>query len=412
MNRWLALAALIGVAAVATGAHGLLLVSAAVAGYGTVTRLWTRYGARRVEYGRRLSTRRAVAGDEVGLDVVIWNRKPLPLPWVAADDLVTDGLGVRERPQLDRDNELPGRRILHNAWSLTWYERVVRHFHLDDVRRGSYDFGPVLLRVRDILGRDAVEGRLDLPDRLVVSPRTLPVRRAGREVAPIGERRARRSLHVDPALYGGVRPFQPGDSLRRLHRRASARLGAPVSRRYEPSRGREVVLALDVQTLAGAHWEMTWDEAAFEALCTTAASLARRLLDESASVGLAAASFTGTPQRFAWLGPRASGAQLGQVGELLARIGPISSAPFGALLTWLARRLPPGATVLVISVRDPRAFLPALRRLAAGGYAVELIALGERAEAHRAAARGAGITAAAASLIPDPGHPDAVLLAQ
>ena len=169
----------------------------------------------------------------------------------------------------------------------------------------------------------------------------------------MGERRARRSLFVDPALYAGVRPFQPGDSLRRIHWRASARLGTAVSRRYEPARGREVLLALDVQTLPGPHWQMTWDDAAFEALCTTAASLARQLLDHGASVGLAAASFTGTPQRYAWLAPQASSSQLGRAGALLARIGPISSAPFGGLLTWLTRRLPPGATVMVLSARDP-----------------------------------------------------------
>ena len=147
-------------------APGALLVAVVTLLYAWLTRLWTRWGVQRVEYERHLGTSRAVAGDMVPLDVTIWNRKPLPLPWVGADDLVTDGLEVRERPQLDRDNEVQGRRILHNAWSLAWYERVVRHFHLDSVRRGVYELGPVRIRVRDILGRDAVEGSFDLDDRL------------------------------------------------------------------------------------------------------------------------------------------------------------------------------------------------------------------------------------------------------
>jgi uncharacterized protein (DUF58 family) len=303
-----------------------------------------------------------------------------------------------------------GRRILHNAWSLAWYERVVRHFHLDDLRRGVYDFGPVRLRVRDILGRDAVDAAIEMPSTLVVSPATVRVQRAGREASPMGERRARRSLFVDPSLYGGVRPFQPGDSLRRVHWRASARLGVPVSRRYEPARGREVIVALDVQTLPRPHWEMTWDEAAFEGLCTTAASLARRLLDDGASVGIAAASFTGTPQRFAWLAPQASAGQVGRVGALLARIGPISSGPFAGMLTWLTHRLAPGGSVMLLSVRDPRAFLPAARRLARSGYSVELVAGGEDAARHATVARAGGIRAAAASLTPTPEHPNAVVL--
>ena len=259
MNPWVGVALLIAVVAVVAQAPGALLVAVVTLLYAWLTRLWSRFGVRRVDYTRQLGATRAVAGDSVPLDVTIWNRKPLPLPWVGADDLVTDGLTVRERRQMDRDNEVLGRRLLHNAWSLAWYERVVRHFHLDDLRRGIYDFGPVRIRVRDLLGRDAVEDQLELTDRLVVAPATLPLRRAGHEVSPIGERRARQSLFVDPSLYGGVRPFQPGDALRRIHWRATARLGTPVSRRYEPARGREVVIALDVQTLPGAHWEMIWD---------------------------------------------------------------------------------------------------------------------------------------------------------
>jgi uncharacterized protein (DUF58 family) len=407
VNAWVAVAVLIAVLAVVAGAPGALLIAVVTLLYAWLTRLWTRFGAQRVEYRRRLGAGRAVAGDSVALDVTIWNRKPLPLPWVGADDLVTDGLEVRERPALDRDNEVQGRRILHNEWSLAWYERVVRHFHLDDVRRGVYELGPVRIRVRDILGRDAVEGSIELPDRLVVSPPALPVRRAGHETSPIGERRARRSLFVDPALYAGVRPFQPGDSMRRIHWRATARIGTPVSRRYEPARGREVLLAMDIQTLPGPHWQMTWDDDAFEALCTTAASLARRLLDQGASVGLAAASFTGTPQRYAWLAPQASPSQLARVGGLLARMGPISSAPFGGLLTWLTRRLPPGATIMVLSARDPRAYLPAIRRLAVSGYGVELVATGVEGAEHARRARAAGIRAASAAIATDREHPDA-----
>jgi uncharacterized protein (DUF58 family) len=196
-----------------------------------------------------------------------------------------------------------------------------------------------------------------------------------------------------------------------VHGRATARLGSPVSRRFEPARGREVLVALDVQTLPGPHWEMTWDEAAFEGLCVAAASRARQLLHEGASVGIAAASFTGTPQRFAWLAPQASASQLARVGALLARIGPISSSPYGGLLTWLTHRLAPGGTVLLLSVRDPRTFLPAARRLARSGYSVQLAAAGPEGSANAALARAAGIAASTAALVPDQEHPDALVLA-
>jgi uncharacterized protein (DUF58 family) len=411
MAAWLALAAAMIAIGAAASAPGLFIVAAATIGYGSLTRVWTRYGMGRVEYERHLGTTRAVAGDVVPLDVTVWNRKPLPLPWLAAQDLVTDGIGIRERPSMDGDDERLGRRVLANTWALAWFERVVRHFHLEARRRGLYEFGPVRLRVRDILGRDAAGGEVSADEMLLVGPRNLPVRLRGRDAAPIGERRAHSSLHADPALYGGVRPFQPGDSMRRVHWRASARLGTTVSRRYEPARGREVVIAMDVQTIEGPHWEMTYHDATFEGLCVAAASLARQLLAEGASCGVAAASFTGTIQQLAYLPPQASYGQLARVSELLARIGPISSRPYASLLTWLTRRVPPGSVILTLSSRDPRTYLPAMQHLARSGYQVEHVAFGDDATERASSVRRAGLLASTASLDPGWEEADALILA-
>jgi uncharacterized protein (DUF58 family) len=411
MGGWLALSLAMVAVGAAASAPGLFMVAVATLGYGSLTRVWSRYGMGRVEYQRRLGARRAVVGDTVPLDVTIWNRKPLPLPWIAADDLVTEGITVRERPLLERDDERLGRRLLANTWALAWFERVVRHFHLEASRRGLYEFGPVRLHVRDLFGRDAAGGLVAADDALLVGPRTVPVRSVGRNAAPIGERRAKVSLHADPALYGGVRPFQPGDPLRLIHWRATARLGTPVSRRYEPARGRQVMIAIDVQTIPGPHWEMIYSDAAFEGLCVVAGSIARRLLGEGASCGIAAASFTGTTQRIAYLAPQAAAGQLARVSELLARIGPVSSGPYPALLTWLTRRLPPGGVVLTLSARDPSSYLPVLQRLSASGYGVEHVAVGEDGRAHAEVARRAGLRATSATLDPDWEHADALVLA-
>ena len=72
--------------------------------------------------------------------------------------------------------------------------------------------------------------------------------------------------------------------------------------------------------MEGPSWEMAWDDDAFESLCVAAASLARTLLDGGAAVGLAAAGFSGTAQRMAFLPPRSGLAQLGRATDLLARL--------------------------------------------------------------------------------------------
>lgn len=413
MTGWTALALGMGLVGVVVGVPGLFLLAVATFAYGATTRLWTRYGLADLAYDRRLGTDRAVTGDTVDLDVAVWNRKALPLPWMAADDLVTDGITVRERKALELDDVTVGRRSLRNTWALGWYEHVIRHYHLEATQRGVFEFGPVRLHVRDLVGRHAVTEERPLPERLVVAPRTLPVREAGRARAPIGERRARQSLVHDPALFGGVRPFQPGDPLRRIHWRATARLGRPVSRRWEPARAHQVVLVLDVQTVSGPAWEMAWDHDAFEGLCVAAASLARGALHGGAAVGLAAAGFSGTAQRVAYVPARAGVGQLARITDLLARLGPISSGSLAGLLTWLARRVPPGASLILLTARPPDEVRRVLRRLDSAGFGVDVLILGTDPAATElavAATRRAGIAARAMTLTPNWETADVVAL--
>ena len=409
MGDWIALAGAMAVVAVMADAPGVLLVAVLTVGYGSLTNIWTRYGMRRVEYSRRLGTDRAVAGDSVPLDITIWNRKRLPLPWVTAEDRLGERLSVRERPEMQVDDYQQRTRLLRNDWALQWHERVVRHFHLDDVRRGSYRFGPVQLRVRDFLGRLASEERLEVSDTLVVTPAMAAVRQAEHETSPLAERRAHRSLTVDPALFAGVRPFQAGDSLRLVHWRATARLGSAVSRRFEPARGRTVVLVVDVQTVDGP--VLTWDEDVFESLTVVAASLARRLLADGASLGMAAANFAGSGQTFAWLAPRASMAQLPRAGELLARIGPVPSAPLSALLAWLTTRMPAETALILLTARDPGRQLAILRRMKKVGFGVELVTVGPDATVNARTAGVARIRAMTGTVEPTWEKPDAVILA-
>jgi uncharacterized protein (DUF58 family) len=183
----------------------------------------------------------------------------------------------------------------------------------------------------------------------------------------------------------------PGDSVRRIHHRASARIGRPLVKRFEPSRDLEVIIALDIQTDAGPSWDISYDDEAVESLVVIAASVARALAIERATFGLAAAAYSGAVRRFATVPASASPGQLERVLDMLARLSSSPSAPFEALLAMLARTVRPGATVLVVSGRDPRAFARPLRALRRRGCRVQLLAAGEDAGLSVAVARSIGV---------------------
>ena len=408
MSRWTLLGLAMIVVGAALGAPGLLLVGGLTLLSRWLTTLWSRYGLSRIVVERRLGADRAVWGDEVALDVEVWNQKVLPVPLLTVDDHVTDTLRVVGRRLGASDR--PGQGVLANSWSLLWFERVVRHLRIDARRRGVFTFGPVRVTVSDLFERGTNSEERELPAQLLVRPRTVPVQAVEPARAPLGSSRSRASLFTDPSRFAGVRAYQRGDPVRRIHWRATARTGTPVSRRYDPVNERQVLIAVDLQTVPGPHWLMVFDDEQVEALCVGAASLARRLLRDGAAVGLVVAAQLAGGRRWAYLPPSTSPGQLGRAEDLLARVQPIVTLPFERLLAVVPRRLAAGGTIMVLSARDPDPFLEPMRRLDRSGYAVTHVAFGEAREAHRRRAALAGLTARTALLEPGGRDADALVL--
>ena len=356
----------------------------------TIRAVWARYGLRGVTYKRTLAWDRTTWGDEIPMTVEVWNRKRLPLAWLRADDDASFGVAFRERELVDGSR---GSGALRNVWTLAPFERVTRRFHVGADRRGVYDLGPVDLSVGDLFARQAAGEEREERARFLVRPRTVATTGIERPDQWGGLERAKAGLSEDPSRFAGVRPYAPRDPLRRVHQRASARLGSPVTKRFEPSRDREVLIVLDVQTDHGPAWEIAYEPDDVEALYVVAASLARSLAAERAAFGIAAAGFTGAENRFAHVPISASGGQAERVLDLLARLSTHPSAPFERLLAVVRRIARPGTTVLVVTARDPTPFAGWFRRLEQGGCRVVVVACGRDAVGDAGRARAAGFRA-------------------
>jgi uncharacterized protein (DUF58 family) len=356
---------------------------------------WARNGLEGVRYRRELGARHVPFGDELPLAIEVWNRRRLPLAWLRADDDASPGIEVRER-DLHTDEAKPA--VLRNAWTLRPYERVVRRFHVIGNRRGVHTLGPVELSLGDPFARRAAIEERDSVDTFVVWPRTIPAT----ELAPIDRwgdlDRARQGLVEDPSRFAGVRPYVPGDPVRRVHARTSARLDRPMLKRYEPSRDREVLLALDVQTSDGPAWELGLTDEEVEALYVVAASIVQQLARRRVAFGFMAAGYTGAETRIAQVPASTAPGQAERILDLLARLSVHASMPFERLLAVASRTARPGTTVLVLTARDPRPFALALRRLERRGAHVVVIGCGRDAGHRVDVARRLGFSARRATM--------------
>lgn len=356
---------------------------------------WERRGITGVDYVRHLDTDRVPWGDEVGLTIEIWNRTGLPLPWIRADDDPAAGITVLGRPLVQTDRVGV---VLRNVWSLAPSERVFRHLRLVTDRRGVFTLGPVRLTGGDLFAQPTTFEERSGIDRFIVRPRVVAAPELARPDRWGELERARTGLTEDPSRFAGIRPWVPGDPLRRLHARASARLGQPMVKRFEPSREREVLIALDIQIEAGSTWSSTPDPDEVEALYVVAASLATSLERGGSAFGIVAAGFTHSARRLAEVPISDAPGQAGRVLDLLARLSTFPSASYERLLAMVRRTVRPGTVVIALTCRSPEPFLASFRRLERDGCQVVILASGPEAVTHARLARSAGLVVRTAVL--------------
>jgi uncharacterized protein (DUF58 family) len=114
-------------------------------------------------------------------------------------------------------------------------------------RRGRFGLGPIEVSSRGPLGLFTARRRLAVHGAVTIWPRLRPVTpQVLAQVVPALETAgaAERTRHRED-LYG-VREYQPGDDINRIHWRSSARRGALVVREFERPTAPETTIVLDL----------------------------------------------------------------------------------------------------------------------------------------------------------------------
>ncbi|HVE99087.1 MAG TPA: DUF58 domain-containing protein [Mycobacteriales bacterium] len=230
-------------------------------------------------------------------------------------------------------------------------------------RWGVYDVGPVTVvahgRRRTSSGWTARPG---VPLRVVPD---LADFRAG-DAHPF--HRALTGTHATPAPgegveFAGIRPYLPGDPLRRVHWRSSNRLGQLHVTQHRVERNAEVVLLVDTFDDVGPAGRTSLDIGVRAAL-----GIADHYLSRGDRVGVV--TFGGTTR---WLVAGAGGVQRHRVVEHLLGVEVGLSYAWKDIGLLPARCLPPRALVIALSpLLDPRA-TTAFADLAGRGHGVVIV---------------------------------------
>jgi uncharacterized repeat protein (TIGR01451 family) len=350
----------------------------------------------RVWIGKLSATRRcdrstAEIGDSVSVTLNVRNAGWLPIPWVLLEDLLPSRALHAVFPRL----KVKGKRL--QIRMMRSHGRAEIPYHLEFKMRGYYQVGPLVLESGDLFGlhrRYRVETE---PHFILVYPRIVPV--PGYDLAsrrPIGEVRLSHRLYEDPTRIAGVRAYEAGDPLNRVHWRATARTGMLHCKIYEPS------------TLAGATVLLDFHQAGYpdrgeplrsELAVTTAVSLANAVYELGQQVGLlsngrdaadrirtegwehdyrtraAARTNAGMREQSERLQPiavntRRGAEQLMRIRETLARVELTDGLTLAQLVTETMSRMPHDATIIAVLPRATVDTALALGTLRRRGFAV------------------------------------------
>ncbi|HWB49067.1 MAG TPA: DUF58 domain-containing protein [Stellaceae bacterium] len=239
-------------------------------------------------------------------------------------------------------------------------------FDLDCPARGRFDLGTALLRLWDRSGLRIVEHRLTQEAEIAVYPGVERLRHVpqplrtqssfGNYVSPrVGE-------GIEP---GDLRPFAPGDRVRHINWRATARRGELYVTRFQEERNADVVLLLDALSDSGASPRSSLDLGV-----RAAAALAHAYLARKDRVG-----FIEYGGFLRWIGPGTGRRQAEAVAEALLPAATHFSYVAPRLDRLPPRILPANALVIALSPLLDERFTDALADLVARGFDVILVAI-------------------------------------
>jgi uncharacterized protein (DUF58 family) len=370
---WVPATVLVVLVGVAMGEIIVSLVAATVLVAGWAAWTWTRYALHRLDTAVEISQTHAFVGETLGLTLRLENRKILPLTALQVRLNLPEILEP-SNPRFSRLHEsAPQEGVVVRSTSMRWYERLIWDFEIPLITRGHFQLARIDLKSGDLFGVYRRERTDQAIHTLWVYPEVIALERLGLpRLRPQGDQRGGQRLFEDPTRLQTIRDYRPGDPLKRVDWKATARRQSLQSRVYDPSSDLIAVVALNVSTLPHA-WQGFFGDI-FERAVSVAASLANDFSAERVPVGLLANCTWPGHDTAIRVPPSRSPGQMTKVLEALAMADVFTLVRIERMLS--EERLTYGSTLALVTAVLTPALESSLLRLKRHGAQIGLIYVG------------------------------------
>jgi uncharacterized protein (DUF58 family) len=260
-------------------------------------------------------------------------------------------------------------------------ERKILSYSLESQHRGQYTVGPAVIQGSDPLGLFSFRARSAESQTLIVYPEVLPLSLLSSEGLPAGTIRVENPVYEDVTRYRTLREYLPGDSLRRVNWKASAKTGQLFVMDYLPLLHAPVLILLNLNSQ---DYPMRFRYHRIERAATLAASLVVHFLSLRQEIGLIASARLEGGEAVPVAEIRGTHGHATTLLEMLGKMEPAQGGPdFSELLFTSGIELPVRTRVEAITPVLGQLDINRLRQLRGKGCTVELFVLGEQLQAAR-----------------------------
>ena len=149
--------------------------------------------------------------------------------------------------------------------------------------RGVFIIGPCLIKGADLLGLFPWKKIVDIETKVIVYPSTYPLGLNFTSGLPSGNLKTFDPVFEDVTRFRSIREYIPGDELKRVHWKVSAKIGKLYSKEFMPSLFSPALILLD---LTQDHYAIKLRGQRAERVVETAASLIFHFLENKQEIGL------------------------------------------------------------------------------------------------------------------------------
>ena len=325
----------------------------------------------KLDYTCQFSVSEAHEGDEIFLVETVHNRKILPVPWLKVNINTSKWLDFAETLSVVAQES----RCVTSNFLLKSYQKTIRRWKVKCSKRGVFTTENVTFIGGDLFNLSNVSFPVRVDAKVVVYPEVLNLEEMFVPANYLqGDNIVRRWIVDDPFIVAGAREYTSGDSMNRIHWRATAKEGRLMVRKNDFTSRLSLTVILNIQSIEFEYKDVV-DKEMMELGIKAAATFLDKALKTGSPVRLASNSCTVDKKDEMIFTDEASGRNhIGELLKILAQLQLMNLMDFDNFLPEIAEGIQ-GSDIIIITCYINEQICSTARALKLKGNSVKLLIL-------------------------------------